>query len=97
MDNQPLYLPDLDDAISGQDLLEWKYSDQMQDYLLTLLHTSTFESRAWVDIEKQIEGELTKEEYDHLFFMLQQNQLDRITSGLMYGAGDIQKHLKKFM
>lgn len=80
-----------------QALSEWQYEAYSQDYLQSLLDTSTYEGRCRDSLEYEINDikNMTKETYDKILFKLYNNQLDRITSGLMYSATDILKHLRK--
>lgn len=82
-----------------KDVQEWFYDTQDHDYLLALLSTSTFEGRAREVLEMEINNiqEMTVEDFQKIASQLQNNQLDRITSGLNYSVTDISKHLKKFM
>lgn len=78
-----------------QDFDEWYYEDYMQDYLLSLLSTSTFERQRFIEMEINERLWMNKAVYDKLLTMLLNNQLDRITSGLPYSQTDILKHLRK--
>lgn len=81
------------------ELGEWVYDYNNQDYLFSLLSSSTFEGMKKMAFEFEINNTeaMSKENYDRMLFTLYANQLDRITSGLNYSATDIIRHLKKFM
>lgn len=75
---------------------DWNYDSRLQDYLLNLLSTSTFEDRYRKDFESDINDmNMDKETYDLISFSLFTNQLDKVTHGFGYNMGDIKKHLRK--
>lgn len=74
----------------------WNYDHHLQDYLESLLSTSTYEGKAREGIERMVnDNGLSEEDYYKISFDLFNNQLDRITSGLTYNQTDIIKHLRK--
>lgn len=89
-------LPDLDQLEdSGQELTAWVYRAGNQDYLLHLLHTSSYEGRMRERIERDIDNNsMGEDEYYALLENLQNAQVDRISSGMSYSQGDILIHLK---
>lgn len=75
---------------------DWNYDSRLQDYLLNLLSTSTFEDRIRKNFENDINDmNMDKETYDRISFSLFTNQLDKVTHGFSYNMGDIKKHLRK--
>jgi hypothetical protein len=66
-------------------------------YLHTLLETASYDGKQRAQMERDIDNIETQEEYDKILFLLQSNQMDRITSGFPYSATDIKRHLKRFM
>lgn len=82
---------------NDNELIEWEYEGYQQDYLQSLLNTSTFEGKVLDRLENEINDikNMDKNNYDKILFTLYTNQLDRITSGLPYSQTDLTKHLRK--
>jgi hypothetical protein len=65
-------------------------------YLHTLLETAPYDGKQRAQMERDIDNIKTKEEYDKILFLLEWNQMDRITAGFPYNQDDIKQHIKKF-
>ncbi len=75
---------------------DYPASDNQQDYLISLLNTSTYGKGDEGEIlERKILGGLSKSEFEVIKTDLLNNQLDPITSGTNYNQKDIKKHLAK--
>jgi hypothetical protein len=72
------------------DNIEYSASSGQQEYILSLVNTSTYDHDQRAFIERRVEDGLTKSEADKLIADLQMNQLDRISSGLPYNQTDIK-------
>lgn len=91
----PHLLPDIDQAgVSETDLSTWTYQYTHQDYLTSLLNTSSYEGRMKDMIERDIDGNMEQDEYYALLFNLQNSQVDRISGGFNYSQTDILNHLR---
>jgi hypothetical protein len=93
-DFNPELLPDINEAAAGQDLAVWIYESSQEYYLLQLLDTSAIGGKRREMMSRDIQGQLTEDEYYTIRQELQDNQLDRITNGFPYSMRDILKHLK---
>lgn len=84
----------LNDAIS-LDNIEHTATSGQEDYIMSLLNTSSYDHEQRAYIEKRVEAGLTKDEAEKLITDLSNNQLDRISAGLNYSQTDIKNKIDK--
>ncbi|MCB0739403.1 MAG: recombinase RecT, partial [Bacteroidetes bacterium] len=71
---------------------DFKISEAQEDYIHSLIRTSTFDDDRKRDMERSLIS-MTSEEAGVLITKLQMNQIDNISAGMNYNMGDIHNKL----
>jgi len=78
--------------------LNFEYTSQKQDYLLSLLDSSSFEGKHRDAVERDIQRDSVGfAEFNTLKQDLINAQVDRIDAGFPYNASDIRRKINKFI